>query len=79
MEFFLQTLVKKRHMEQDTMLRLQKHLMAIGSVAALAVVRKVDPLAAAVSCFLNFTHRGHELVNTALTTAVVFAAVQYLS
>lgn len=78
MEFFLQTLVKKRRMEQSTLLVLQKLLMAVASVGSVSVIYAVDPVAAAVSCFLNFTHRGHEMVNTALATGVAWGVSKYL-
>jgi len=78
MEFFLQTLVKKKRMQQAHMLWLQKLLMALASVSAVSVIYIVDPVAAAVSCFLNFTHRGHEMVNVSAATAATMLAAQYL-
>lgn len=73
MEFFLQTLVKKRYMAQATMLRLQQLLMAASSAAALRVLRGVSLPLAALSLALNFMHRGHDFANTAVLVALAFA------
>lgn len=66
MEFFLQTLVRRRHLAQRTMLSLNALLMAASTVAALAVVRQ-NPTAMVslglLSCLLNFVRRRHETQN----------------
>jgi len=49
MEFFLQTLVKKKKMDQQTMLNLQKLLMAVATVGSVSVIHIVDPIAAVAS------------------------------
>lgn len=63
MEFFLQTLVKRRYIPQWSMLVLNGFLMIVGSYCAIRVVLKVHPLFAWLSLLLNFSNRGHEFVN----------------
>lgn len=70
MEFFLQTFVKKRYMEQSTMIWLQILLMGISTVAAVQVLRSVDLLIATASLLLNFCNRGHELTNCMICIAI---------
>jgi hypothetical protein len=65
MEFFLQTLVKKGRLAQPAMLRMQQALMLASTLAALLVLRSVDPLLAAASLALNFARRKHDVANTA--------------
>ena len=65
MEFFLQTLVKKGYLRQASMLRLQQLLMLPSTLAALLVLRCVDPLLASVSLALNFYRRKRDFSNTA--------------
>lgn len=64
MEFFLQTLVKKRYMTQETMLALQKVLMLASTIAAANVLTEVNWLVCIISLALNFLHRKHDLLNT---------------
>jgi hypothetical protein len=73
LEFFLQTLVKRRLLRQPHMLALNALLMAASTLAALPVLRRVRPEAAAASCALNFARRGRELSNTALVAALAAA------
>ena len=74
MEFFLQTLVKRRVMRQGTMLLLNKVLMAGSSLAAVAVLAaRVDWRVAAASWVLNLAHRGHDVANTLLVAAAAAA------
>jgi len=71
MEFFLQTLVKKKYMSQSQMLFLNALLMAASSLAALPIVTGVRPLVALTSLALNFgRRRGREVSNVALLFAV---------
>jgi hypothetical protein len=79
MEFFLQTLVKKKYMTQRTMLALQVVLMTAASIAALYVLRYVNITLAVVSLVLNFTNRGHDLFNTMAALAFYFAVSEYRS
>lgn len=64
MEFFLQTLVKKRYMPQETMLALQKVLMLASTIAAANVLTEVNWPVCLISMALNFLHRKHDLLNT---------------
>ena len=63
MEFFLQTLVKKKHMSQKTMLFLQKILMSEATLVAIYVLKRVNLIIALFSLALNFTNRKHDLFN----------------
>jgi hypothetical protein len=66
MEFFLQTLVKKGYMAQNTMMNLQLVLMGMSSVAAVAVLGSCHIALASFSLLLNFVNRKREGVNIAL-------------
>lgn len=70
MEFFLQTLVKKGYLAQQSMLNLQMVLMTASTIAALYVLHYVSLGVAVVSVFMNFTNRGHDVVNTMLILAL---------
>ena len=72
MEFFLQTLVRRRRLRQRDMLRMQQTLMAVATVAALRVLRGVRVAPAALSLVLQFMRRHRELSNTMLV--FIFAA-----
>ncbi len=74
LEFFLQTLVKRRVLAQAHMLSMNALLMAASTAAALPVLQLVRPLAAAASLALNFARRGRDLSNTALVAALVAVA-----
>ena len=69
LEFFLQTLVRRKMLAQSHMLLMNATLMAASSLAALPVLRGVRLELAALSLALNFAHRGHEVANTAVVTA----------
>lgn len=65
MEFFLQTLVKRRYMKQNTMLGLQLILMSASSVAGLnLLLLSVDLRLATLSLVANFANRHHDFLNT---------------
>jgi len=75
MEFFLQSLVKKKVLSQHSMLKLQRLLMAASSLAAifsgfLPLVKKM-PYVPVCSIFLNFFHRGHDVFNVTLVALIV--------
>ena len=70
LEFFLQTLVRRKLLRQSHMLAMNATLMLASSLAALPVLPRVRPELAAASLALNFAHRGHELLNTALVAAL---------
>jgi len=73
MEFFLQSLVKRRDViSQRSMLFVNVLLMVSSSLAASsAVFVAVRWDAALVSFLLNFGNRGHDVVNTMATAALV--------
>jgi hypothetical protein len=73
MEFFLQTLVKKGYMNQQTMLTLQLVLMTSASISSVYVLyHYVDITVALVSMGLNFIHRKEDFLNTlAIVTCLV--------
>lgn len=77
MEFFLQTLVRRGRMSQNTMLFMNKFLMLIASVAAIRVLTDVHPLVVAASVALNFTNRGRDVVNVLLTYTVAKIAIAH--
>jgi hypothetical protein len=70
LEFFMQTLVRRKLLRQAQMLVMNATLMAASSLAALPVLRGVRPELAAASLALNFARRGHDLSNTALVAAL---------
>ncbi|KAJ1441116.1 hypothetical protein B484DRAFT_322662 [Ochromonadaceae sp. CCMP2298] len=78
MEFFLQTLVKKRYMMQTTMLRLQVLLMLASTIAALYVLVHVNILLALVSLLLNFANRGYDFANTMIVLTLYLLYTRYL-
>ena len=70
MEFFMQTLVKKKMLKQNTMLRMNVFLMATSSMAVFFVLREVHFPASIVSLNLNFLKPGRELRNVLVAVAV---------
>jgi hypothetical protein len=60
-EFFLQSMVKAKVLEQSTMLLLQRFLMLISSLSALVVFRHVKVAICLCSLLLNFGHRHHDV------------------
>lgn len=73
MEFFLQSLVKRRVMDQSTMLTLNRCLMFVSSLASLrAVITVVRWNLCAASLLLQFTHRHHDVFNTMLIASAAF-------
>ena len=88
MEFFLQSLVRRRVMAQSTMLALNRLLMAVSSVAAVQSVvrlgRRQGQFAVRwdlclASLVLNWVRRKHDLVHTMLiaTVAMVMANTRW--
>ena len=64
MEFYLQSLVKRRFLSQQSMLMLQRILMTASSISAmLAVADVVRPALCLSSVVLNFSNRGRDLSN----------------
>eukprot|EP00947_MAST-08B_sp_MAST-8B-sp1_P002900 g2900.t1 len=66
MEFFLQTLVKKKYMAQVTMVWLQHLLMLTATVSVLPILSRINPVICACSLALNLLQRGNDWPNTAL-------------
>lgn len=86
MEFFLQTLVKKEHMGQGTLLSLQGVLMLASSLAAFKVLLRAGGksvgvllVPAATSLVLNLAHRGHEVLNFSLVLLLAGLCNHFLS
>lgn len=72
MEFFLQTLVKKKILAQNKMLILNQVLMVASTFPAIQVLwLSVTPWIFVVSLCLNLANRGHEIFN--VTWTAVFA------
>jgi hypothetical protein len=74
MEFFLQTLVKRRYMSQSTLLWLQKLLMTEASIVAVYVLQHVNIVIAMISMVMNFINRRryHDTVNTIIILIAVY-------
>ena len=71
MEFYLQSLVKRRFISQRSMLALQRILMAASSISALLAVKGVvRPELCVISVILNFTNRSHDVLNVLLISFV---------
>jgi len=66
MEFFLQTMVKRRALSQATMLRLNRLLMLVSSVAAYRVSGPIQWHLCVLSFFLNMLQRKQDVRNTML-------------
>ena len=73
MEFFMQTLVKKKKLSQRDMLRMNALLMCASSMAAAFVVSKTSLVAAATSAALNFFSPAREARSVALALAAAVA------
>jgi hypothetical protein len=70
LEFFLQTLVKKKKLAQENLLRMQYILMSLATISSsVVVVGHVNLLLAALSLIFNFAHRKHDLLNTSVIMA----------
>jgi hypothetical protein len=66
MEFFMQTLVKRKFMSQSMMMVLQRLLMGASTLTALGVVSHVHPVPASLSLMLMFARRKQEVSNFVL-------------
>eukprot|EP00047_Mylnosiga_fluctuans_P008551 m.259168 g.259168 ORF g.259168 m.259168 type:complete len:388 (-) comp22207_c0_seq1:229-1392(-) len=76
MEFFLQTLVKKKFMAQSQLLWLQKVLMTAATLGTLPILARTNAGVALGSLAANFANRRHDLANTALVCALALGAAQ---
>mmetsp|Transcript_22309 Transcript_22309/g.36686 ORF Transcript_22309/g.36686 Transcript_22309/m.36686 type:complete len:406 (+) Transcript_22309:107-1324(+) len=74
MEFFLQSLVKRRVLTQRYMMILNFLLMISASIASMEsnVLGQVKVEAALISLCLNFWNRGHDVGNTMMTFIIVY-------
>jgi hypothetical protein len=78
MEFFLQTLVKRRFMAQATMLALNQLLMLVSTLVAVQVLTHVSLPISAASLGLNMVHRSRpygEMVNFAIIVALCSSVI----
>ena len=74
MEFFLQTLVKKKYGTQSNVLFMNQFLMLVSSFSALPIVmNRVHPIAFLAAFALNFLNRKKELTNVCLAFAACVA------
>lgn len=73
MEFFMQTLVKKKKLSQRNMLCMNVLLMCASSTAAAFVVTRTSLVAAATSAALNFASPAREARTVALALAAAIA------
>jgi hypothetical protein len=79
MEFFLQTLVKRKYMSQSTLLWLQKILMTEASIVAFYVLQHVYLWIAILSMLTNFINRRRDTWNTAGILIIAIVGHIYLS
>jgi len=75
MEFFLQTLVKRRYMGQSTMLFLQKVLMLASTLAAFRVLQHINFILSLCSLVMNFMYRNQDVLNT-MTILLLWIAIR---
>ncbi|KAG7354043.1 hypothetical protein IV203_003399 [Nitzschia inconspicua] len=78
MEFFLQSLVKRRLLSHGSMLLLNQGLMTAATLGATVVLKYVPLWMVVVSIGLNFVHRHHDVVNT-MGIATVMLGSKYLT
>ena len=71
MEFFLQTLVKRRTISQVEMLTMNMFLMVV-STAAIPILRWIDPVAFSTCFMLNFLNRKRELMNVLVSLSAMY-------
>jgi len=66
MEFFLQTMVKRRYVSQNCMLQMNVFLMICSTIAALHLVNVISAPVSLLSLWLNFVNRKREMMNVAI-------------
>ncbi len=78
MEFFLQSLVRREVLTQRFMMVLNVLLMVSSSLAAMDsnVLGQVRIEAALLSLTLNFSNRGHDILNTMATFVLIQLMIQ---
>jgi hypothetical protein len=72
MEFFLQTLVKKKFMSQNQMLYMQKILMFASTISALSVLQHVNIYISLFSLLLNLLHKGRDMINVSVLVIIIY-------
>jgi len=87
MEFFLQTMVRRRVLSVAGMFGLQQLLMATSSIAAIMILffasveeggtTIVRPAICFVSLVLNLIHRHHDVLNVLVTAGIFYGMQQY--
>eukprot|EP01031_Cornospumella_fuschlensis_P030682 gene30682-37075_t len=77
MEFFLQTLVKRKYMSQTQLLSLQHVLMLAATLSAAAMLRFVSPLLSLCSFIMMFLNRKQDLFNTMLIACLAAATISW--
>jgi hypothetical protein len=80
MEFFLQSLVKRRVLSQAAMLSLNRLLMTVSSLAAFPSVATIVRWDACIlSLILNLVHRHHDVMNTLFLGTAMLAQDHFSS
>jgi hypothetical protein len=79
MEFFLQTLVKKKYAAQSNVLLMNQFLMLVSSLSAIPVVlSRVHPIAFLAALALNFLNRKKETTNACLALGACLAFDRFI-
>lgn len=78
MEFFLQTLVKKKYLLQSTMLCLQQLLMFASTLAAIFVLGHVKLSIALLSCVMNLVNRKFDFLNMCIIYGLIMTWQKYV-
>ena len=79
MEFFLQTLVKKKYAAQSNVLLMNQFLMLVSSLSAIPVVlSRVHPIAFLAALALNFLNRKKEATNACLALGACLAFDRFI-
>ena len=79
LEFFLQSLVRKKAMAQKTHLVINALLMGVSTYAALPLLAFVGWKIPLASLIANFTNRKHDVANTTLIALIALSAHLYSS
>ena len=79
MEFFLQTLVKKKYAAQSNVLLMNQFLMVVSSLSAIPVVlSRIHPIAFLAALALNFLNRKKETTNACLALGACLAFDRFI-
>jgi hypothetical protein len=77
MEFFMQTLVKRRLLDQSIMLALNQFLMLVSTSTAWPVLSQLLMAPCVVSLVMNLTRRGRDFSNVSVVCAITFLIKTY--